>query len=314
MKKRYEEATAKLRNAQYGGNEGDDTRVAELEATLAAEREERAKAEAATGVAYKSLMERYQNSEKERRSAGAQVEGVDPAEYKKIYDELTETKDELAEVTTKFKALQTKYAKEQGYKMAMEREMLDKNDEIEALTQKVTAGRKAYAKADGDRMAQERDLLGERQKTEELTKKLETDLATLQATADLSKLNPDETADELASLRAEVTKTKAAYARADGQRMSLERELESASADQEELESLRAQVKSLTKKYSQMQGKQMALERDVLEKDEQIEELTKKVTEAQKRFAQAEGQKMAVERDSLAQIDDLQEQLQKLKG
>merc|ERR1719146_601518 len=104
----------------------------------------------------------------------------------------------------------------------MEREMLDKDEEIEDLKQKVSAARKKYAMADGERMAQERDLLEERQKTRELTDKLETELSSLQATADLSTLSPDEQSEMLADLRAQVTKAKAAFARADGQRMELE--------------------------------------------------------------------------------------------
>merc|ERR1712100_826210 len=120
-------------------------------------------------------------------------------------------------------------------------------------------------------------------------------------------------------------KMKSAYARVDGRKMELERELESAAADQEELESLRAQVKSIRTKYSQAQGFQMSLERDILEKDEEIEGLGKQVAKARKSFAQADGYRMKVEREiedlsgklkerpglPAAEIEYLQEELQK---
>merc|ERR1719252_212563 len=106
---------------------------------------------------------------------------------------------------------------------------------------------------------------------------------------------------------------KGAFAQADGKRMELERELESAKADQEELEELRSQVKTLKTKYSKAQGYQMALERESTEKDETIEVLNDKVRESQKRFAQADGYRMKVERELLAQVEDLQAQLEKSK-
>merc|ERR1719473_1575355 len=65
-------------------------------------------------------------------------------------------------------------------------------------------------------MAQERDLVLEREKTHELTQKLEKQLTELQATADLSKLSPDESAEAVANLRTEVMKLKGAFARGDG--------------------------------------------------------------------------------------------------
>merc|ERR1719182_1138659 len=117
-------------------------------------------------------------------------------------------------------------------------------------------------------MAQERDLVLEREKTQELTQKLEAEVATLQATADLSTLTTEESADMLSALRAEVTKAKGAFAKADGQRMALERELEAAREDQEEMAKLRSEVAKLRTEYAQTQGFQMALERDLLEKTE----------------------------------------------
>jgi chromosome segregation ATPase len=130
----------------------------------------------------------------------------------------------------------------------------------------------------------------------------------------VASLSADETTDLIASLRAEVSKAKGAFARADGQRMALERDLEQNAADKEELEALRTEVKSLRTKYSQAQGYQLALEREMLDKDEQITEYARKVLQAQKRFAQESGYRMSVERDTLAMTDDMTEQIASLQS
>ena len=58
------------------------------------------------------------------------------------------------------------------------------------------------------------------------------------------------------TVRKNVRQNIGAFAQADGKRMELERELESAKADQEELEELRSQVKDLKTKYAKAQGYQ----------------------------------------------------------